>query len=232
MRTSSPTCCDQDDATLKLQDALAHTSTKFPAILLFGMPGVGKGTQGTLLGTIRGVRHVSTGAIFRALDRDSDDGREVFSRIDHGELVPDESAVRIWRHWVDEQVASHQYDPTNEVLLLDGLPRSRRQCELLEEHIDVLCVIHLECEHIEPLIERLMQRGQGRADDGDEGIIRRRFEIYRQTTHPVLAYYPPSVVFSIDPIGSVMQIKKRIMEVVIPILNARGLLISDDETAA
>ena len=98
--------------------------------------------------------------------------------------------------------------------------------------LPILCVIHLECEQIDPLIARLMQRGQGRADDSDEGVIRRRFDIYRQTTHPVLAYYPTSVVFSIDPIGSVMQIKKRIMEVVIPILNARGVLISEDETAA
>lgn len=231
MRTATLTCCDQDVSTLKLPAALPSES-KLPAILLFGMPGVGKGTQGTLLGTIHGVRHVSTGAIFRSLSRDSEDGREVFRRIDHGELVPDEIAIRIWRHWVDEQIAANQFSPANEVLLLDGLPRSRRQCELLEGHIDPLCVIHLECERIDPLVERLLQRNEGRADDGDEAIIRRRFEIYRETTHPVLAYYPKSKVFSIDPIGTVMQVKKRILEVVVPLLNARGFLVRDDESAA
>ncbi len=231
MRTATLTCCDQDGSTLKLPTS-TPSEKKLPAILLFGMPGVGKGTQGTLLGTIRGVRHVSTGAIFRSLARDSEDGREVFSRIDHGELVPDEMAVRIWRHWVDEQVTECRFNLQREVLLLDGLPRSRRQCEILEEHIDPLCIIHLECERIDSLVERLMQRSEGRADDGDEAIIRRRFDIYRETTHPVLAYYPKSKVFSIDPIGSVMQVKKRILEVVVPILNARGFLISEDESAA
>lgn len=226
------TCCDQDVSTLKLHTATNETATKLPAILLFGMPGVGKGTQGTLLGTIRGICHVSTGAIFRALARDSEDGSEVFKHIERGELVPDEMAVRIWRHWVDEQIVEHQFEPTREVLLLDGLPRSRRQCELLNNHIDVLCVIHLECEHVDSLVERLLQRDEGRADDSDEAIIRRRFDIYHETTHPVLAYYPPSQVFSIDPVGSVMQVKKRILEVVVPILNARGFLIGGDESAA
>jgi len=226
------TGCDQDVSTLKLHTSTNDLVTKLPAILLFGMPGVGKGTQGTLLGTIRGVRHVSTGAIFRALARESEDGREVFQRIERGELVPDEMAIRIWRQWVDEHIAALKFDPTREVLLLDGLPRSRRQCELLDDHVDVLCIIHLECEQVDSLVERLLQRGEGRADDGDEAIIRRRFEIYQETTHPVLAYYPPSKVFSIDPLGSVMQVKKRILEVVVPLLNSRGYLISGDESAA
>ena len=47
----------------------------FPAVLLFGMPGVGKGTQGQLPGRIRGVFHLSTGGIFRSLPKHTEDGR-------------------------------------------------------------------------------------------------------------------------------------------------------------
>lgn len=234
MRADGQECRSQtelDGSLLKMPELNCSAETKWPAILLFGMPGVGKGTQGTLLGTMRGMRHISTGALFRALDPNSDDGREVFARIDRGELVSDESAIRIWRNSITQQIAAQTFCPDQQVLLLDGIPRSRPQCELLANHVDVLAVLHLESRHDDLLIDRLMQRGQGRADDSDASIIRRRFEIYRATTQPVLDYYPSHLVHSIDPIGSVMQVKQRLLDVVIPVLYARGILLSEPEAA-
>ena len=40
--------------------------------------------------------------------------------------------------------------------------------------------------------------------------------IYRETTSPVLDYYPSEIVHSVNPIGTPMSIKKRILELVIP----------------
>ncbi len=198
-------------------------SNRLPAVLLFGMPGTGKGTQGRLLGSMTGLFHVSTGEIFRSMDRSTEDGRLVRDLIDFGNLVPDEPAVRIWNNWVNAAIESGSFRPESEVLVLDGIPRSVAQCRLLEASIDVLCVVHLEPETDEPIIARLLKRGStdGRDDDSTEEIIRRRFEIYRQTTAPVLDYYPSSIVHSIDALGTPIEVKKRILERVIPIIRDR-----------
>jgi adenylate kinase len=211
---------DQDPARNSEVDLLLPegSPTRLPAILMFGMPGVGKGTQGTLLGTMTGMFHVSTGTIFRNLDRESPDGKLIFGLIDRGELVPDELAVAVWMRWLNGQISEGNYNPVNDVLILDGIPRRFRQCELLEEYIDVLAVIHLAAVSDEPIVERLLGRAEteGRADDADEQIIRRRFEIYREMTRPVLDYYSPEIVHTINPLGTQMEVKKRILECVIP----------------
>lgn len=207
-----------DPSILRWPEKTVQRSHQIPAILLFGMPGVGKGTQGALLGTMQGLVHVSTGEIFRALDPETEDGRMVAGLIDKGDLVPDEDCVTIWKHWLDRQVTAGGIDPESDILILDGIPRSVRQCELMHEHIDVLSAIHLNPADDEPIIERLRGRAitDGRADDADESIIRRRMQIYRDKTSPVVDFYEDGIVHEIDPIGTQMEIKKRILEHTIP----------------
>lgn len=182
------------------------------------MPGVGKGTQGALLGAKQNQVHVSTGAIFRGLDPESEGGLMVARYIDKGELVPDDVTVTIWKHWFDQEVAEGRIRPESDILILDGIPRSVRQCELLEKYIEVLAVIHLDPADDEPIIERLRGRAatDGRADDADGSIIRRRMQIYRDKTSPVVDFYSDEIVHEIDPIGTQMEIEKRILEHVVP----------------
>jgi adenylate kinase len=198
-------------------------SERLPAILLFGMPGAGKGTQGRLLGTMAGLFHISTGEIFRSLDRSTEDGRTVRDLIDHGNLVPDELAVRIWRTWLDTAINDGRLSPDSDVLVLDGIPRSTAQCRMLDSQIDVLAVVHLSTKDEEPLVQRLLLRGStdGRDDDRSEEIIRYRFELYEQTTAPVLDYYAPEIKHDINPLGTPIEVKKRILERVVPVLKGR-----------
>jgi len=70
----------------------------YPAVLLFGTPGVGKGTQGKLLGKIRGLFHLSTGDIFRSLNDGTDEYRLVVDCLRRGQLVPDDLTIAIWKH--------------------------------------------------------------------------------------------------------------------------------------
>jgi len=213
----------RDDASiLKWPEKTVERSHQIPAVLLFGMPGVGKGTQGALLGSMQNLVHVSTGEIFRGLDPDSEDGQEVARYIDHGELVPDEVSVTIWKHWLDGEIEAGRIRPTEDILILDGIPRSVRQCELMQQHIDVLAVIHLDPADDEPIIERLRGRAitDGRADDADETIIRKRMGIYRDKTSPVVHFYSDDIVHEIDPLGTQMEIKKRILEHVIPAIRS------------
>ena len=193
---------------------------RFPAVLLFGMPGVGKGTQGQLLGKIGGLFHLSTGAIFRSLADNTADGRLVADRLRCGQLVPDDLTIEVWTHWLNAHVASGEFQPDHQVLLLDGIPRNVLQCERLNDVINVLQIIYLNPPSDEPIVQRLRQRAliEGRSDDADESIIRSRIEVYRRDTAPILNYYSKDLIHEIDPMGSPAEVLKRILERLLPVM--------------
>lgn len=193
-----------------------------PAVLLIGLPGVGKGTQGKLLGTIPGLFHISTGEILRSLRDDTDDGQLVADSLRRGQLIPDELMLAIWERWLAAEIEAGHYRPDEQVLLLDGIPRNLFQCERLSLHIDVLQVIYLNPPDDEPIVQRLRQRAmiEGRSDDADESIVRGRFEVYRRETAPILNFYRPDVIREIDPMGSSAEVLKRILNVLSPVIVA------------
>ncbi|MBG79712.1 MAG: adenylate kinase [Phycisphaerae bacterium] len=189
------------------------------SVLLFGQPGVGKGTQGEIIGSIPGFVHLATGDMFRGLDRDSELGQEFIKYSSQGLLVPDELTCRLWQQYVQGLIDTNQYRPNSDVLLLDGIPRSVAQAELLDSHIDVLRIIHLVCPDTDALVERMKKRAdkQGRPDDADEDVIRRRLQVYHDETQPVLAHYDPSTVVEIDAIGLPGEILQKILNSIIPV---------------
>lgn len=192
------------------------------AVLLFGAPGVGKGTQGKALGCIPGFFHFSMGDAFRSLDPDSELGKTVRGYTSRGELVPDEVTVQLWKQTIDGLKRDGSYRPEADLLVLDGIPRSVRQVELLKPHVDVLRVLHLTCTDertTEHLVERLRKRAlrENRADDAKDDVIRRRFQVYRAETQPVVEEYGPDVVVDFDPLGTPAEVLQRILAVVAPI---------------
>jgi adenylate kinase len=201
--------------------ANAAGEERYPALLLFGAPGVGKGTQGDILGHIPGFFHLSMGDIFRALDPDSPEGRQARRHFLRGELVPDELTIRIWKRGLAERVAGGAYHPERELLVLDGIPRSPNQSELLKDTIDVRVVIHLAASDKELMIQRIRGRAiaENRPDDADEAIIRRRFEVYHAETEPVLRYYPPEQVATVDALGTPAEVLRRLLDVIVPVQN-------------
>ena len=70
---------------------------KYRAILLFGAPGAGKGTQGKILGQIPNFVHFSCGDAFRNLRVDSSLGRVFMEYASKGQLVPDEPTIELWQ---------------------------------------------------------------------------------------------------------------------------------------
>lgn len=196
--------------------------TPLKTVLLFGQPGVGKGTQGKILGTVPGFVHLATGDMFRGLDRESELGQEFIRYSTQGLLVPDGLTIRLWRQYVQGLIDTNQYRPDNDLLVLDGIPRSAGQAAMIDEHIDVLRVIHLTCSDIEPLIERIKRRAihSGRPDDADETVIRRRMEVYHQETSTVLDFYDEAMVANVDAVGLPGEILMHILNEIIPA--ARG----------
>lgn len=195
------------------------THKRYAAVLLFGPPGAGKGTHGGILAQVPGLFHLSSGEIFRTLNPSSDEAKEVFKYTSRGELAPDELTIQIWRRWLKGQIATNRFKPREDLLILDGIPRNVNQCELIGDHIEVMKLIHLGNSDEQTMINRITRRAmiEGRADDGDEEIIRRRFAIYRQETAPMLDFYPPEIVTEVDSQGTAIEVLDRIIHCIIPV---------------
>lgn len=198
---------------------------RYKTVLLFGAPGAGKGTQGQLLGNIPGFYHLSTGDMFRSLDRDSEMGRTFARYSEKGELVPDELTIQLWECYTRERIEAGDYDPGKQLLVLDGLPRTTEQAKLIQSMIEVLGVIHLNAVNKEAMVQRLRERAlkQNRADDAKEEVIRNRLEIYERDTRPVLDQYDPSIVHEIDALGTMAVVLMHVLDIVAPI-HARAVL--------
>ena len=195
---------------------------RYKTILLFGAPGVGKGTQGKILGHVPGFYHLACGDVFRSLDMTSPLGRKFLEHSSKGELVPDELTIEMWKQNIHAQTVLSIYKPTQDLLVLDGIPRSLAQAKALAPYLEVLNVIHLVCRDVDAMVMRMRRRAlkENRLDDADEKVIRRRFDVYQKETAPVLDYYPANIVHEVDAVGSPAVILQRVLDIVAPIQDA------------
>lgn len=194
---------------------------RYRSILLFGPPGVGKGTQGGILGTIPGFFHLAVGDVFRSIDIGSREGQEVCKYSSDGQLVPDELTIKIWKTALNAYVALSRFKPREDLLVLDGIPRCHNQAHLVEDHLDIQRVIHLQCTDEEDMIHRMRRRAirENRADDANEDVIRRRFRVYHESSAPVLEYFDPNIIATVDANGSPAEVLQQVLTNVIPIQN-------------
>jgi adenylate kinase len=192
---------------------------RYKAILLFGAPGSGKGTQGKILGSIPGFYHSACGDVFRSLDLQSEMGRRFWEFSSRGELVPDELTVKLWKNFIKGMEMVNQFHPETEILILDGIPRNKEQAKLLEETLDVVKVIYLVCADMKKMVERLRRRAlkENRFDDANDKVIQHRLEVYERDTHPVLECYPPDKIIKIDATMSQIKVLREIIDIIVPI---------------
>ncbi|MCU1649937.1 MAG: adenylate kinase [Pseudonocardiales bacterium] len=175
-------------------------------LVLVGPPGAGKGTQAVRLAERLEVPHISTGDLFRAnLSANTPLGLAAKRFMDAGELVSDEVTVGMVRERLTEDDAAKGF-------ILDGFPRTVAQADALGEMLhaagdDLDAVVALEVPE-DVLVERLL--GRGRTDD-TEAVIRRRQEIYRDETAPLLEHYGDLLV-TVDAVGEVEQITERVVD--------------------
>lgn len=173
-------------------------------LVLVGPPGAGKGTQAVRLAERLEVPHISTGDLFRAnLKQETALGVEAKRYMDAGELVPDEVTVGMVRDRLDSDDAAKGF-------ILDGFPRNVAQAVALGELLgnrgeELDAVVELQVPE-DLLVQRLL--GRGRADDTEE-VIRRRQQVYRDETAPLLAHYRDQLL-TIDAVGTVEEITGRV----------------------
>lgn len=196
--------------------------SRYKSLLLFGAPGVGKGTQGEVLGKLPGFHHCSTGDMFRQLDKTSELGKLCASFGAKGQLVPDEVTIRVWEEGMRFRISAGLYSPARDLLILDGLPRTVAQVAMIEKHVDVQKVIHLTCSNPEEMVRRLKLRAikSGRVDDAKEEVIRKRWEVYQAETQPVLNCYARGLIADVEGIDTPVNVLANILAVVRPLYDA------------
>jgi adenylate kinase len=191
---------------------------------MVGPPGSGKGTQGKLLGSIPGFFHHSSGEVFRNLNPASPAGSLFSKYSDRGELVPDAVTIDVWRENIAMRRQAGKYDPARDLLILDGIPRTAAQARLMDQFIRVTAVVLLQCTNENSFIQRLKRRAllENRADDAREDVIRRRFEVYKQETRPILECYDKSLIFPIEADASEARVLHDVLGALLPLIEPEG----------
>lgn len=202
---------------------------KYRAILLFGPPGAGKGTQGKILGQIPNFVHFSSGDAFRSLRVDSPLGRVFVEYASKGQLVPDEPTIELWSQSVQGLIANGRFNPDADTLVLDGIPRNPRQVEIMEDLIEVKAILDLFCPVMDKLVIRLQRRAlkENRLDDANVEVIRTRLETYKRETRAVLECYPDTLIHLIDSTQEPMLVLLDILKI---LARLRKPAISDGAT--
>lgn len=179
---------------------ISKTLEPFRSILIFGPPGSGKGTIGKFLDAASNHYHLSSGDIFRGLSPESPAGQLYHSYASKGHLVPDEATVEIWYNYVQGLIATNKYFPSQQFLLLDGLPRTQNQAKLLEKYLKIEHIIVLDVEEPKRLIERMQRRAliEKRKDDLDVEVLKTRLQVYSNDTKKVLDHYDSDLVTVFD----------------------------------
>ncbi|HEX2639293.1 MAG TPA: nucleoside monophosphate kinase [Pyrinomonadaceae bacterium] len=190
--------------------------TKYRTVLLFGAPGSGKGTQGKILGSIPNFFHCACGDVFRNLTIENELGRTFIDYSSRGELVPDDITIRLWRQSIDESKATRRFNPDRDMLVLDGIPRNVPQAKILSDVLDVRGVFNLTCSDMSKMVERLQRRAlrENRLDDANLTTIQARLKTYENETKPVLDFYGPKLVHTIDSTQTPVNVLRDILRII------------------
>lgn len=172
-------------------------------IILIGIQGAGKSTQGNLLSKKLGIPYLSTGHIFRNLAKERTQlGRYIKEVMNAGYLIPDRKTLNI----VSDYLARPEYEKG---YILDGFPRTIAQAKAFKNGIDK--VIYLKVSDKEALWRLSYRNGQDREDDTLKAVLK-RIELFHKFTEPVLDFYrKKSRLVEIDGEKTIDQIHEEIM---------------------
>lgn len=192
-------------------------------LILFGAPGVGKGTQAKMISKEYGIPQISTGDMLReAVKKQTDLGIKAKAIMEAGELVPDDLILNLIRERFNQP-------DCKKGLILDGFPRTIAQAEGLDKLMDEMHMPSFTCIEIsvpdEVIIARLSIRqvcsscgadynpktnpapADGKCtlcggkiisrSDDKEATIRKRLKVYYEQTEQVKHFYEKSGHFYI-----------------------------------
>ncbi|MBR5027464.1 nucleoside monophosphate kinase [Candidatus Saccharibacteria bacterium] len=184
-------------------------------IILFGLAGSGKGTQGKALAELFGWRTLSVGQVLR-------DTGEFAETLKRGDLVDDNDVIRLMKEQMDKAEAEG-FD-----VILDGYPRDVTQAkwmmENMPEKIDGAILLDVPKEE---LFERIALRG--REDDQDRATIEHRFDIFEENISEMAGMFKEKGIdiVKVDGVGAVEDVTNRLVDVVMNMVPGARIQIND-----
>lgn len=208
-------------------------------IIIFGAPGVGKGTQAKIIASKLQIAHISTGDLLRAaIKNETELGLKAKAIVEAGGLVPDTIVAGMLKDALKQENCRNGY-------ILDGYPRTLAQAEILSEIFTELGnetthLIKLEAKD-EIIVDRISNRlvcgvcgnilakklvtvnficpnckaeeSYYKRKDDDEEVIKNRLKVYHEQTVPVFNYYANQAhIIEVDGTKSIEEISKDILQ--------------------
>lgn len=206
-------------------------------LVLLGPPGAGKGTQARHLVDRFDLAYVATGDIFRwNIKEGTELGVQAKSYLDAGELVPDDVTTRIVMDAIDRAPAGFlldgfprtlvQAEALERELSARGIPLTVVLAFLLDEEVAIKriagrrtcasCQTPFNVFFSPPKVEGVCDVCGGppvQRTDEEEDTVRRRLEVYRQSTAPLMAFYADrGLLREIDAEGTEQEVADRVLE--------------------
>lgn len=208
-------------------------------LILFGSPGVGKGTQAKIISQNFNIPHISTGDILRQAVKDQTElGKQAGEIMAKGQLVPDELMIGLIKDVLTSEKCKKGF-------ILDGFPRTIVQAEALDRLFEQIGINNVVLVNIvadeKEIIKRLNYRRACKVcgnifalkdiegletcpvcgakdsfylrNDDKEEVIKKRLDVFDSTTKPVLGYYENKErVITVNGFDTIENVNKHIVE--------------------
>lgn len=173
-------------------------------LIIIGIQGSGKSTQGNLLAKKLNIPYLSSGHIFRAMAKEKTKwGRYVKETINAGVLMPDSKTNQIIGQYLRKKRYQKGY-------ILDGFPRTIKQVKMFKEEIDA--VIYLVVSAKESLWRLSGRIDEGNREDNTLQALRKRIDSFHELTKLVINHYQKkNLLLEINGEKKIKEIHKEIL---------------------